>query len=176
MESQAEAMNDKNLLQIPANVLAAIGTVWIFGMMLLVVADVVGRNFLNLPITGVAEFAARSVASIVFLQIAAAICAGRMTRSDFLLRILKNKIPRVAQFLEILNVMVGSFLFIALAVIAWPEFSESVSTHEYFGVQGVFTVSTWPFRAIIIVGSLFAALAYLLCIPNLIKQKFGPST
>jgi TRAP-type C4-dicarboxylate transport system permease small subunit len=175
MESQAEATNDNNLLQTPANVLAAIGTVWIFGMMFLVVADVVGRNFLNLPITGVAEFAARSVASIVFLQIAAAICSGRMTRSDFLLRILKNKIPRVAQCLEILNVVVGSFLFMALAVIAWPEFAESISTHEYFGVQGVFTVSTWPFRAIIIVGSLFAALAYLLCIPNLIKQKFGPS-
>jgi TRAP-type C4-dicarboxylate transport system permease small subunit len=176
MASHVEASNTTNLLQIPANLLAAIGTVWIFCMMFLIVADVVGRNFLNLPITGVAEFAARSVASIVFLQIAAAICSGRMTRSDFLLRILENKIPRVAKFLEILNVVVGSLLFIALALIAWPEFAESISTHEYFGVQGVFTVSTWPFRGIIIVGSLFAALAYLLCIPNLIKQKFGPST
>jgi TRAP-type C4-dicarboxylate transport system permease small subunit len=176
MASHVEAPTSTNLLQTPANLLAAIGTVWIFCMMFLIVADVVGRNFLNLPITGVAEFAARSVASIVFLQIAAAICSGRMTRSDFLLRILENKIPHVAKFLEILNVVVGSFLFIALALIAWPEFAESISTHEYFGVQGVFTISTWPFRGIIIVGSLFAALAYLLCIPNLIKQKFGPST
>jgi len=175
MESQAEASGSHNLLQTPSNLLAALGTVWIFGMMLLVVADVVGRNFLNLPITGVAEFSARSVASIVFLQIAAAICSGRMTRSDFLLRILKNKIPRLAQLLEIFNVIVGSFLFIALAVIAWPEFTESISSMEYFGVQGIYTVSTWPFRAIIIIGSLFAAGAYLLCLPNLIKQNVRAS-
>jgi TRAP-type C4-dicarboxylate transport system permease small subunit len=176
MESQPAPSGSPNLLQMPANFLAAIGTIWIFGMMFLVVADVVGRNFLNLPITGVSEFAARSVASIVFLQIAAAVCAGRMTRSDFLLRILKNRLPRMAQCLEILNVIVGSFLFIALAVIAWPELSESISSMEYFGVQGVYTISTWPFRAIIVIGSIFAAAAYLLCLPNLIKQKFGPST
>ena len=176
MESQAEATGSPNLLQKPANLLAALGTIWIFGMMFLIVADVIGRNFLNLPITGVSEFAARSVASIVFLQIAAAIRAGRMTRSDFLLRILKNRSPRLARLLEIFNVIIGSTLFIALAVIAWPEFTESISSMEYFGVQGVYTVSTWPFRAIIIIGSIFAAIAYLLCLPNLIKQKFGPST
>ncbi len=83
----------KNPLLGPANVLAAIGTAWIFVLMLLVVADVLGRNFLDAPITGVAEFAARSVASIVFLQLAAAICTGRMTRSDFLLRMLGRRSP-----------------------------------------------------------------------------------
>ena len=83
----------KNPLLGPAHVLAAVGTVWIFVLMLLVVADVVGRNFLDAPITGVAEFAARSVASIVFLQLAAAICTGRMTRSDFLLRLIGHRSP-----------------------------------------------------------------------------------
>ncbi len=77
-----------------ANVLAAIGTLWIFFLMFLVVADVVGRNFLDSPITGVAEFAARSVAAIVFLQLAAAILSGKMTRSDFLLRLLARRSPR----------------------------------------------------------------------------------
>jgi TRAP-type C4-dicarboxylate transport system permease small subunit len=80
-----------NPLQGLANAMAAIGTVWIFLMMLLIVADVLGRNFFDAPITGVAEFAARSVASIVFLQLAAAVCSGRMTRSDFLLRIIGKR-------------------------------------------------------------------------------------
>ena len=51
-------------LDMPANLLASVGTVWIFVIMCLVVADVIGRDFLNKPITGVAEFSARSVASI----------------------------------------------------------------------------------------------------------------
>lgn len=162
-----------NPLDGPAKVLAAVGTVWIFVMMLLVVADVVGRNFLNMPITGVSEFAARSVASIVFLQLATAICSGRMTRSDFVLNLLKHRAPGFVKALDILNVLVGSFLFFALAVIAWPEFSEALSSHEFFGVQGVYTVPAWPFRGLIVLGSLFAAVAYLGCLPGLVRQQAG---
>ena len=63
VEGVSPAPLDPHPLEGIARVLAAVGTVWIFLMMLMVVADVVGRNFLNTPITGVAEFAARSVAS-----------------------------------------------------------------------------------------------------------------
>lgn len=142
-------------------------------MMLMVVADVVGRNFLNLPITGVAEFAARSVASIVFLQLAAAICSGTMTRSDFVLRLLGKRSPVAVKALEILNVLVGCLLFLALAIISWPELIDAIDTQEFFGVQGVYTVPTWPFRALIVIGSMFAAVAYLLCIPGLLKTNSG---
>lgn len=163
------AIHVKNPLLGPAHVLAAIGTVWIFALMLLVVADVVGRNFLDSPITGVAEFAARSVASIVFLQLAAAICTGRMTRSDFLLRMIGRRFPGALKAIEVSNVVVGAFLFVALAAISWPEFTAALQAGEYFGVQGVYTVPTWPFRLLIVVGSVFAALAYLACIPALLR-------
>jgi TRAP-type C4-dicarboxylate transport system permease small subunit len=159
-----------------ANVLAAVGTVWIFLMMLLIVADVLGRNFFDAPITGVAEFAARSVASIVFLQLAAGICLGRMTRSDFLLRIIGKRSLGTVKALEVFNVVVGALLFLALAFIAWPEFIEAIKIHEYFGVQGVFTVVTWPFRALIVLGSVAAALAYLACIPSLLHQPLSTGT
>jgi TRAP-type mannitol/chloroaromatic compound transport system permease small subunit len=159
----------KNPLLGPANLLAAVGTAWIFVLMLLVVADVVGRNLLDAPITGVAEFAARSVASIVFLQLAAAICTGRMTRSDFLLRMIGRRSPGALKAIEVFNVVVGALLFVALAVIAWPEFTAAFQAAEYFGVQGVYTVPTWPFRLLIVVGSVFAALAYLACIPALMR-------
>lgn len=160
----------RNPLQGLSNLLAAVGTVWIFLMMMLVVADVLGRNFFDAPITGVAEFAARSVASIVFLQLAAAVCSGRMTRSDFLLRIIGRRSNAALKALEVFNVVLGSLLFVLLAVIAWPELREAMQTSEYFGVQGVYTVPTWPFRALIVAGSVVAALAYLLCIPSLLRQ------
>lgn len=72
-------------------ILAAIGTIGIFALMALIVADVLGRNFFDSPITGVAEIAARSVVAIVFLQIAAAVLAGRMTRADFLVIFLERR-------------------------------------------------------------------------------------
>lgn len=162
-----------NPLQGVANAMAAIGTAWIFVMMVLIVADVLGRNFFDAPITGVAEFAARSVASIVFLQLAAAVCSGRMTRSDFLLRIIGKRSPSAFKTLEVLNVVIGALLFFALAAISWPELIEAVKIHEYFGVQGVFTVVTWPFRALIVLGSIAAGVAYLTCIPSLLRQPFN---
>lgn len=158
-----------NRLHWLANVFAAVGTVWIFCMMLLIVADVVGRNFFDSPITGVAEFAARSVASIVFLQLAAAICSGRMTRSDFLLKFIHRFSPAAVKFLEVFNVVVGASLFLALAYISWPHLVEAFEIKEFFGVQGVFTVVTWPFRALIVLGSVMAALSYIACIPALLK-------
>jgi TRAP-type mannitol/chloroaromatic compound transport system permease small subunit len=160
-------------LQGIARVLAAVGTVWIFLMMLLVVADVTGRNFFDRPITGVAEFAARSVASIVFLQLAAAICAGRMTRSDFLLRLIGRRSLAAVRVLEVMNALLGALLFGALTFIAWPELMEAWRTREFMGVQGVFTLPTWPFRALIVGGSLVAAAAYLLQIPSLWRHAGG---
>jgi TRAP-type C4-dicarboxylate transport system permease small subunit len=151
-------------------VLAAIGTLWIFAMMMLVVADVVGRNFLDAPITGVAEFAARSVASIVFLTLAAAICGGRMTRSDFVPRLLGSRAPGLLRTLDVGNALLGAVLFGALAVIGWPELAGSWQSNEYFGVQGVATMAAWPFRALLVGGAAFAALAYLVSIPALLHQ------
>mgnify|MGYP002152415905 CR=1 FL=1 len=44
-----------------AAIMSSIGTIGIGALMGLVVADVVGRNFLDAPITGVSEIAARAV-------------------------------------------------------------------------------------------------------------------
>lgn len=157
-------------LDLPANLLASIGTLWIFLIMTLVVADVIGRDFLNAPITGVAEFSARSVASIVFLQLAAAVCSGRMTRSDFLLNLIAKRSPTAVTALDVLNALVGTALFAALAAIAWPELRNSLASSEFYGVQGVYSVPAWPFRGLIVAGSAAAALCYLLTIPGLLRR------
>lgn len=157
-------------LDLPANLLASLGTVWIFLIMCLVVADVIGRDFLNAPITGVAEFSARSVASIVFLQLAAAICSGRMTRSDFLLNLIGRHSSAAVKVLDVLNAVVGAALFAALAAIAWPELRNSLAAAEFYGVQGVYSVPAWPFRGLIVAGSAAAALCYLLSIPGIVRR------
>jgi TRAP-type C4-dicarboxylate transport system permease small subunit len=150
--------------------LSIIGTIWIALLMLVIVADVLGRNFFNSPITGVAEVAARSVVAIAFLQVSAAVLNGRMTRSDMLLRVFSHFSPRVTAALELLFALVGAMIFLAVAYAVWPDTVRAYNTNEYFGVRGVFTVPTLPFRVIIIIGAVFASLAYLVVAVEHLRQ------
>ncbi len=145
-----------------ASLVAAIGTTWTFLLMLLIVADVIGRSFLSRPITGVAEIAAHSVVAIVFLQLAAGIHARRMTRADFLIERLHATQPRFAAGLESLFLVAGMVIMLMIAYAGWKPLMGSYAAGEYFGVRGVFTVPTWPFRAVIIFGSLLAAVVLFL--------------
>jgi TRAP-type mannitol/chloroaromatic compound transport system permease small subunit len=169
--SSVEAIGFVHPLQPLFNILAAIGTIWIFLLMLLVVADVLGRNFFNMPITGVAEFSGRSVAAIVFLQLAAAIGSGKMTRSDFLQRTLLRFFPKAVQSIEVIFQLLAAFVFSALAYISWPSFIQSYESLEFFGVQGIYTIPTWPFKGLLVVGSVMASLAYLLNIPGILRDS-----
>lgn len=141
--------------------LSAIGALWIALMMFLVVADVIGRSFLNSPITGVAEFCARSVVAVVYLQISAAILQGRLTRSDMVLRFLTQRVPLAAGLLEVAFALTGAVVFLLILHASWPPTLNAWNTNEFFGVRGVWTLPTLPFRAIIVGGSAVAALSCL---------------
>jgi TRAP-type C4-dicarboxylate transport system permease small subunit len=158
---EAPGRRPRDPLGILTDLLAAIGTVWTFLLMLLIVADVVGRSFLNAPITGVAEIAAHSIVAIVFLQLSAAVHAGRMTRADFLIERVVRAAPRLGRVLEALFLLIGAAVMLFIAMAAWPGFVGARAAGEFFGVQGLFTVPTWPFRAIIVGGAALAAFAYL---------------
>jgi TRAP-type C4-dicarboxylate transport system permease small subunit len=149
------------VLGVAAAILSSIGTVWIAALMLLVVGDVIGRNFMNAPITGVSEIAARSVVAIVFLQVAHAIMQGRLTRADFLIRGIGARMPVARQTLERGFAITGAIVFALIVWASWGKTVTSWTTSEFFGVQGVFTIPTFPFRAITIIG---ASLACLVCL------------
>lgn len=152
-------------------VMAAIGTLWIFLTMVMIVADVLGRNFFNAPITGVAEVAGRSVVAIVFLQIAAAIASGRMTRADFLINIIAARSKRAVAALDVFNTLLGAGVFLLIAAASWPDLRQAWLTADFFGVQGLFTIPTWPFWAITVVGSIAAAIAYVLAMIGHIRSQ-----
>jgi TRAP-type C4-dicarboxylate transport system permease small subunit len=141
--------------------LAAIGTIWTFGLMLLICGDVIGRSFLNAPITGVAEIAAHSVVGIVFLQIGATVHSRRMTRADFLIDRIHRGAPGLGRAIEIAFMLLGAAVMAFIAWSVWPGMLNSLSAREFFGVQGLFTVPTWPFRALIVLGGTAGACAYL---------------
>ncbi|GAB4519996.1 MAG: hypothetical protein Tsb0019_20750 [Roseibium sp.] len=142
-----------------AAIMSSVGTLAIGALMVLIVADVLGRNFFNAPITGVAEIAARTVVAIVFLQVAAAILQKRLTRADFLVRRLEGVSPKGVCLIEALFALCGAIVFALILWASWPKFASAWATSEFFGVQGVFTIPTWPFRGITVLGSAVAVLA-----------------
>lgn len=162
--------------QTLANTLAAIGTLWIFLLMFLIIADVAGRNFFDRPITGLAEFAGRSIVGIVFLQLAGAVRGGRLTRSDFLIAAIHRRTPRLGAALEVSYALIGALLFAVLAYSSWHEFAAAWTSNEFFGIRGVYTVPTWPFRGLIVLGSAMTTIAFLLAIPGLLSGKAFNST
>lgn len=146
--------------QAVLSAIAAVGTIWIFVIMLLIVADVVGRNFFASPITGVAEIAGRSVVAIVFLMLPAAALNGSLIRADFLLRGLRKYSHSVVNFLDSLFAIVGALLFLLVAFAAWPDTHEAWVSSEFFGVRGVWTLPTLPFHLLVVLGSGATSLAF----------------
>ncbi len=170
--AQPQAFDPVRLL---LDALAAIGTIWTFGLMCLICADVIGRSFLNAPITGVAEIAAHSVVGIVFLQIGATVYNRRMTRADFLIERIHRGAPALGRVIEIVFLLLGAGVMAFIAQSAWPGVWNSLAAREFFGVQGLFTVPTWPFRALIVLGGAAGALAYLVLAGTELRRGVGRS-
>ena len=60
----------------------ALGTLLVLFVMVVILADVIGRTALRAPLGGTSEIVAMSIAAIVFLQFPSTLRAGRVIRSD----------------------------------------------------------------------------------------------
>src|SRR5688572_24489630 len=96
--------------------LNAIGTVWIFVIMVLINADVAGRYLFNSPLRGVPLLIELSIAALIFLQIPAALRDGRMTRSDAFIGRLLVRRPAAGHVLEVYIHVVGAALMAVLFI------------------------------------------------------------
>ncbi|MCW0236583.1 MAG: TRAP transporter small permease [Ferrovibrio sp.] len=139
----------------------ALGTVWIFLLMVLINADILGRELFSAPVRGTTELLSLSIVGIVFLQLGHTLMVGRMTRSDMVIENLLTLRPRIGRGLQGLFNLLG-VLF--LAVIFWGSiapFKEAIEIGEYVGAAGDFTAPTWPIRLLILIGSAATGLQYL---------------
>ncbi len=143
-------------------VMNAVGTVWIFALMVLINADVIGREAFATPVRGVTELVSLSIVGIVFLQLAHTLWSGRMTRSDALLNRLRRARPGLAAALEALYHATGAVLFAVLFWASLPYLRKAIDIGEYVGALGDFTAPTWPVRAIILIGSAATAITFAL--------------
>lgn len=142
--------------------LNAVGSLLIAAVMLLMCADVAMRNLVNRPIDGVAEMVAMSIVVIVFLQLPATLRHGRMSRADLFIDPFLVRRPVAGRRLRALYSACGVFACGLIAWASWPPLVRAWVNSEFLGIEGVFTFPMWPMRAVVILGSLLAALQYVL--------------
>lgn len=142
-----------------ANVVA---TTWILLIMVLVVADVIGRDAFLSPIAGVPEMVKYSIVGIVFLQVAHTHWKGQMIRSDGLLTLVAQSRPRLASCFDLAAQIIGAGFTFLLSFAVWPHMLRSYNNGEMEGVSGHFTLPVWPFLLIIVLGSGLLGLSFLL--------------
>jgi tripartite ATP-independent transporter DctM subunit len=139
----------------------SLGTFWVFCLMFLICADVIGRYVFNAPIRGVAEMVGYSIVTAVFLQFANTLYIGKFTRADVLIGMLKARRPFAGHVYEMSYTLVGAAMFALVAWGTWPRFERAFASDEITGVPAIFTFVIWPFLAIILAGAVVTAVEFL---------------
>jgi TRAP-type mannitol/chloroaromatic compound transport system permease small subunit len=141
--------------------LNALGSVLVFVMMTVILADVVGRGLFNKPIHGVAELIGMAVIVLVFSQLASTLRHGRMARAELFLDPLKEHRARAGFALQGVFELIGVFCFAVIVFATWPVFVEDWTTNDFKGTPGLFTAPTWPMTLVVVVGATLTGLQYL---------------
>jgi TRAP-type mannitol/chloroaromatic compound transport system permease small subunit len=142
--------------------LNAIGTAWIFFLMALISADVIGRSAFNAPLTGVPEMVQFSIVGIVFLQLAHTLRNGALTRSDVILRGLLMNFPTVGHALQLLFHAAGAVVFYVIFRTTIPLMVRAYEDGDFYGATGVFQLIVWPLKLIILISCAAMLIQFLL--------------
>ncbi len=138
---------------------AVVGATLIGLLALLVVADVVGRNF-GSPVTGIVELAAQTVVISAFLTIPFVMRKGSHIRAT----VLVSRLPELwRRGFEVLAFAVGVFIFALLAYSSWGNFVTDYTAASYEG-EGALRIPTWPARLTIFLASMLMVVEGLLSI------------
>lgn len=139
----------------------ALGTAWVFLLMVMINADAFGRTLFAAPIDGVIEMVELSLVGIVFMQLGDAIRRGRLTRSDGFFNIVMTRRPRIGRYIGAAFDLLGAIFLAIIAYGSVPLLLDSIEHDYYVGNEGVFTFPVWPIKTVILVGCIVAALQFL---------------
>jgi len=141
--------------------LAAVSTLMIAVLMVIISADAFARNLLGASLPLVSELGAALLVVIVYLALATTIRANRLARTDMVLGASSISRPRVAAILSAIYDLVGAVI---LALVGWAGFltlARDFDGGKYIGIQGVLTFPIWPFGAAFVLGLAIAALQFV---------------
>lgn len=157
---------DAGLARLNA-VLHYFAALWLFGLALVILVDVLGRVLFNAPLRGTAEIVANSVVCIAFLQLCHAVREGRMLRVE----ILDAALPAAARrMLAVAGCLLGAALFGAIAAASWEPMLNAWRIGEYAGYEGSLRIPTSPVRSLLVAMAGLATVNYLLMAVRAARQ------
>jgi C4-dicarboxylate transporter DctM subunit len=134
------------------------GVVWVFALTFLICADIAGRTVFASPIAGVTEMVSLSLVGCVFLQLAHAVRGGRLMQVEMILGPLSERRPALASDWRVFLLAVSVAVLGLIALGAWPDFVTALRTSEFAGVEGIFKITVWPIKLLVVAGSAVAAI------------------
>lgn len=149
--------------------LAALGTLLIGVLMLIICADIFARNLFGSSLPLVSELGAITLVMIVFLQLAATVRADRLARTEIFFTGIRESLPRTGALLSAAFDLTGAAL---LGLIAWSSINileKDYVSGEFIGVTGIATLPVWPFRVLILAGVTVAAIEFLVRMVTALK-------
>jgi len=141
--------------------LAALGTILIGVLMLIICADIVARNLMGSSLPLISELGALTLVMIVYLQLAATVRADRLARTELFISSFRQNFPRAGNLLSAIFDLVGAWL---IGLAAWSTvriLEKDYGSGEFIGVPGIATLQTWPFRVLILIGISVAAIEFV---------------
>ncbi len=128
-----------------------------FVMMVLVVANVLGRYLFNKPLTGTLEFTESLLVLIIFLSVALTQYDGGHIRVNLITR----RLPRTyARALTVIAMLCGAAFFTWCGYAAWIFAAQSYSFNEQEWGEVVFPL--WPMKFVVFFGIALLAIQFLL--------------
>jgi tripartite ATP-independent transporter DctM subunit len=149
-----------SLAELTVRAMNGAGVVWVFALVFIICADIVGRGLFDHPLQAVPEIVSLSLIACVFLQLAFAVRMDRLTRAEIMLAYVRRRWPSLAAASTLLTAIAGATVFGVLVVGAWPDFWRAYATGEFVGVEGIYTLPVAPIKVIVVVGALAAAACY----------------
>jgi len=140
----------------------AAGTLVLLGLVIVINVDIFARGIFNLPFRGAIEVVQFSMVLIVFLQLPDVVKVGRLTRSDGLLILIKDRFPRVKRVLDFGINLLSAAVMALVTLAIFPEFLDMWETQDFFGIPGVFTAPWWPIKLTILCSAALCTLIFLL--------------
>ena len=171
-------VNDKLFVRVWHKIVegfSALGTVLIVVLTFIIGADIVARNSMGASLPLVSEGGALLVVTLVALQLAATVRAGRLARPEVIIQPLKQRFPKVATSLNAIYDLIGAVL---LGTIAWASIrvvQKDFAAEEFIGVPGIATLSTWPFRVLILAGFAIASIEFCVRLAKAFRKLRGDS-
>gem|GEM_PF-108114 len=140
----------------------AVGTLVLLALVVVINYDIIARGIFNLPFRGAIEVVQFCMVLIVFLQLPDVVRVGKLTRSDGLLILIKDRYPRVSRLLNLFINLLSASVMALVTVAIFPEFLDMWETDDFFGIPGVFTAPWWPIKLTVLCSAALCTIIFFL--------------